>query len=333
MAVYTALSHAEIADFLKPYHVGELAHFQGIAEGIENTNYLIMTSSSGRGEGQAGKYILTIYERRVQTKDLPYFLALTEWLADRGIRCPRPVHSSGGATVRMLKHKPAALIHFLEGKNNPEITPAHMTQVGETMARMHLAAEGLPMVRRNALSLEGWQELFRKFRHRADEIAPGLEDEIARELCWLAGYWPHGLPSGPIHADIFPDNVFFKPGSDGQPKLSGIIDFYFACDDFWLYDLLICMNAWCFDAQHRFVPERAGALLHAYNHLRPLTQREKEAMPVLARGAAMRFLMTRCYDGLNRVDGALVTPKDPMEYVAKLRFHQQDDQMTRLLDN
>lgn len=319
MAVYTKLSAKEIEAFLTQYDAGELVSFKGITEGIENTNYLLVTSQ----KGEERQYILTIYEQRVDPTELPFFLGLTEWLADRGISCPRPVKGNGGGTIFTLKAKPAALIHFLNGRGSPHITPFHMELVGELVARMHLAAEGFPMTRRNALSVDGWQVLFKRFRQQADSITPDLEHDMAEELAFLEEGWPSGLPQGVIHADIFPDNVFFIDGNTDQPILSGVIDFYFACSDFWIYDLMICMNAWCFDAGHQFVPERAQTLLSSYNRLRPITQAERAAMPLLGRGAAMRFLVTRGYDWLNRVDGALVNPKDPMEYVAKLRFHQR----------
>lgn len=319
MAVYTKLTASDIEAFLTQYEVGGLVSFKGITEGIENSNYLLVAEH----RGAPVHYILTIYEQRVQPEELPFFMGLTEWLADRGISCPRPVKGKDGRTIFTLKAKPAALIHFLEGRGSPHITPRHTELTGELIARMHLAAEGFPMTRRNALSVGGWQALFRRFRHEADGIAPGLEAEIEEELAFLEDNWPHDLPQGVIHADIFPDNVFFIDGNTDQPELSGIIDFYFACNDFWMYDLLICMNAWCFDSGHHFMSERAQALLAAYNRMRPVTEAEKAAMPVLARGASMRFLVTRCYDWLNRVDGALVNPKDPMEYVRKLRFHQQ----------
>ena len=319
MAVYTKISFEEIADFLTQYDLGELEGFKGIAEGVENTNYQITTSKGGT----RSRYILTLFEQRVNPDDLPFFLGLTQWLADRGISCPRPALNQQGNHTSTLAGKSAAIVHFLEGRGNPHITPQHMELVGDLIARMHLAAQGFSLSRPNALSLTGWQTLFTRFAPQTDRIAPGLEDDMADELIVLASNWPKDLPAGIIHADIFPDNVFFIDGHTDRPELSGIIDFYFACHDFWMYDLLIAMNAWCFDTSHRFVPARAQALLAAYNRVRPVTPQEKAAMPILARGAAMRFLMTRAHDWLIRVEGALVNPKDPMEYLAKLRFHQQ----------
>lgn len=319
MAVYTTLSKADIQSFLGQYDVGELVSFKGIAEGVENTNYLLVTKTR---DGQK-RYILTVYEQRVNPSDLPFFLGLTEWLADRGINCPRPVRSRAGVAVQELKGKSAALIHFLEGRGNPHITPRHLELTGELAARMHLAAEGFPQTRRNAMGLEAWQTLFTGFRNSADGISPGLEKEIESELAHAKKHWPQGLPKGIIHADIFPDNVFFIDGNTDQPELSGVIDFYFACNDYWAYELAICLNAWCFDTGHQYVPARGQALFKAYNKLRPLTDAEKKAFPTLARASALRFLMTRIHDWINRPAGALVNPKDPKEYLAKLHFHQQ----------
>jgi len=319
MAVYTKLTAEEIERFLKQYDIGTLVSFKGITEGVENTNYLLVTALAG----EYGRYILTLYEQRVKPEELPFFMGLTEWLADRGIACPRPVKGCDGQVIGTLGGRSAALIHFLRGRGSPHITPRHLELVGEMIARMHLAAKDFPMTRRNALSVDGWDELFQRFRERADTICPGFENEVAQELTYLARHWPHDLPQGVIHADIFPDNIFFIDGNTDQPELSGIIDFYFACNDFWIYDVMICMNAWCFDAAHRFVPERAQALLRSYHRLRPITEAERQAMPILARGAAMRFLVTRSHDWLNRPEGALVNPKDPMEYITKLRFHQR----------
>ncbi len=319
MAVYTKLTANDIAAFLTHYQVGTLVSFKGITEGVENTNYLLVTQK----DGVETRYILTLYEQRVNASELPFFMSLTEWLADRSIICPRPVKGEGDRTIFSLKDKPAALINYLTGRGSPHITPRHLELCGELIARMHLAAEGFPMTRRNALSVDGWTNLYHQFRSQANTITPTLEKEIATELQLLETHWPTGLPRGIIHADIFPDNVFFTDGNTDQPDLSGIIDFYFACNDFWMYDLMICFNAWCFDTGHKFVPARAQALLNAYHRLRPITDAERQNMPILARGAAMRFLITRSHDWLHRVEGALVNPKDPMEYVAKLRFHQQ----------
>ncbi len=318
MAVYTQLTDDEIRRFLAHYPLDALVSARGIVEGIDNTNYLIVTGT----ETKQKKYILTIFEQRIRAEELPFFMGLTGWLAHHGIPCPEPVKGLDGGLTYTLGGKPAALVHFLEGRNNPEITPLHTRQLGDMVARMHMAAKNFPMRRDNNLSLDAWRAIFATYSNRVDEIMPGLKTMMSTELDYLQSYWPRGLPSGVIHADVFPDNVFFSQAS-GAPFLSGVIDFYFSCNDAWIYDLLICLNAWCFDTAHRFQPERAGALLEAYARVRPLTREERAAMPLLARAAAMRFLVTRAHDWLIRVPGALVNPKDPMEYVTKLQFHQQ----------
>ncbi len=319
MAVYTKLTHEEIAAFLTQYDLGALLEFKGIAEGVENTNYQLTLEKAGRKT----RYILTLYEQRVNPADLPFFLGLTEWLADRSINCPRPAKNNAGELTGTVAGKTAAIIHFLEGRGNPHITPRHLELTGEAMAHMHLAAEGFPLTRTNSMALPGWKSIFTKIRSDADTITENLQHLIANELTFLSAKWPGNLPAGVIHADIFPDNVFFIDGHTDKPELSGIIDFYFACNDFFMYDLAITLNAWCFEtSHHRYVPARGEALLRSYNEVRPLTGAEKTALPILARGAALRFLMTRSHDWLHRIPGALVNPKDPMEYVAKLRFHQ-----------
>lgn len=317
MAVFTQLSRADIEHFLAQYSLGKLISAEGIAEGVSNSNFLLTAGPPPK------KYILTVFEPRTPARDIPFFMHLTEWLSDRGIPCPRPVKSRDGSTVRPMKAKPAAVVSFLEGKNNPEITPEHLSLLGELVARMHFAAEGFLEARRNALSIDGWQQLFARFRHSASDIYWGLERELAGELAYLEAHWPSGLPRGIVHTDLFPDNVFFSEDSARQLRITGVIDFYFAANDFWLYDLMMCVNAWCFDGANRFVPERARALFAAYEALRPLTQAERAAMPVLGRASAMRIICTRAHDWLYRRPDALVMPKDPMEYIARLRFHQK----------
>jgi homoserine kinase type II len=231
VAVYTPLAQKEIESFLARYSVGHLVSYKGIAEGSENTNYLIMTEQGSLHH----RYILTIFEQRVKPDDLPFFLGLTEWLADRGIHCPRPVKGRDGNNVYKLKGKAAALIYFIEGHSTSMVTSAHMQLTGKLVAQLHLAAEDFPMIRRNPLSLEGWHSLFVAMRGYADTLYAGLEKLISDELAYLNAHWPRRLPSGVIHADLFPDNVFFLEDAHGT-KLSGVLDFYFASNDFWMYD-------------------------------------------------------------------------------------------------
>ena len=309
MAVYTEVSDEELEEFLSQYDLGGLVSFKGIAEGVENSNYLLGTGT--------GTYILTLYEKRVHRDDLPYFLGLMEHLAGQGIACPTPIRGSDGRALRQLCSRPAAIISFLEGVWPRRVQPRHCALLGDTMARMHLAGASFAGERANALSIEGWRRLFRQVEARADEVRPDLAAEIAGELAHLEAHWPRDLPAGIVHADLFPDNVFFL-----ADKLSGLIDFYFACNDFFAYDLAICLNAWCFETDRSFNITKARQMLSAYREVRPFSDTELEALPLLARGSALRFLLTRLYDWLNHPDGAWVKPKDPLEYLQKLRFHQ-----------
>ncbi len=309
MAVYTLIDDDSLADFLACYELGQLLSLKGIAEGVENSNYLVIT--------ERGRYILTLYEKRVDPADLPFFLGLMEHLAQRGVRCPTPVHGSDGAALRQLCGRPAALIEFLDGVSPRRWQAAQCAELGRALARLHLAGADFEMRRANALSLDGWHRLFTACRHHADSVCPGLEAELASELEALAAAWPADLPSGVIHADLFPDNVFFRGA-----ELSGIIDFYFACNDLLAYDLAICLNAWCFEPDGAFNITKARQLFAGYQQIRPIGADELAALPLLARGAACRFLMTRLFDWRHQVEGALVKPKDPLEYLEKLRFHR-----------
>ena len=309
MAVYTDVSDSDLQHFMAEYELGEVLACKGIAEGVENSNFLLTTG--------AGNFILTLYEKRVNPEDLPFFIGLMEHLAAHGFACPVPVAGRDGHSLRRLCGRPAAVISFLEGLWPREILPFHCAGVGDTLARLHLAGAGFDMTRPNDLSLAGWRRLVEATGARAHEVAPGLAQELAQELAALEALWPASLPRGTVHADLFPDNVFFR----GR-EVTGVIDFYFACTDFYAYDLAVCLNAWCFGLDHVFEPERAQLLIDAYQARRPLSEAEIAALPVLARGSALRFLLTRLYDWLNRPPGALVRQKDPLEYLKKLRFHR-----------
>jgi homoserine kinase type II len=309
MAVYTDVTAEELADFLSGYAIGELLSYKGIAEGVENSNYLLHTG--------AGYFFLTLYEKRVAAADLPFFLGLMEHLAAHGIRCPQPVANRRGEALGHLAGRPAAIIDFLEGVWPRKPNAAHCAAVGQALAKMHLAGADFAMTRANALSVQGWRPLFEQAAARADDVQHGLRALLADELDHLEKHWPASLPQGVIHADLFPDNVLFL-----GDKLSGLIDFYFACNDTLAYDVAICLNAWCFESDHSFNVTKARAFLNAYTRERKLSEAEERALPLLARGAALRFLLTRLVDWLNVPPGALVKPKDPLEYVRKLRFHQ-----------
>lgn len=309
MAVYTEVTDEDLDAFLAAYDLGAVLSLKGIAEGVENSNYLLRT--------EKGTFILTLYEKRVKEADLPFFLNLMEHLAARGLNCPQPVKARDGAALGRMAGRPAAMVTFLEGMSVRRPTAQHCAEVGAGLARLHLAGADFSMRRANSLSLNGWAPLFEGARARANEITPDLERLIADELAHLARIWPQALPQGVIHADLFPDNVFFL-----DKHLSGLIDFYFACTDALAYDAAICLNAWCFEPDASFNVTKGQAFLAGYQSVRPLTSDEVAALPVLARGSAMRFLLTRLVDWLNVPVGALVRPKDPMEYVKKLRFHQ-----------
>jgi homoserine kinase type II len=309
MAVYTDVNDEELARFIAAYGLGELLSYKGIAEGVENTNYLVQTT--------AGTYILTLYEKRVDPKDLPFFLGLMDHLSARGVTCPLPVRDSAGRMLNELSGRRAALITFLEGVWPKRPKVEHCLAVGKALARMHLAGQDFGLRRANALGLQGWRPLFEKFSKRAEEITPDLTELIETELRHLESEWPRQLPQGVVHADLFPDNVFFV-GS----RLSGLIDFYFACNDALAYDVAVCLNAWCFENNFEFNVTKGRALLKGYDSVRRLSAEERNAMPILARGAAMRFLLTRSFDWLNTPKDALVARKDPLDYVRRLRFHQ-----------
>jgi homoserine kinase type II len=309
VAVYTHVSPDQVRAFLADYDIGDMQALSGIREGVENSNYLLVTDR--------GRFILTLYEKRVDPADLPFFLNLMEHLAGKGVPCPVPVHGRDGRSLRQLAGRPAAIVSFLKGRSLRRIEPAHCASLGAALARLHLAGCDFGMQRANALSVDHWRRLYLSCRGRADEVEPGLARELEIELDVLEAQWPRHLPSGIVHADLFPDNVFFE-----DSRVTGLIDFYFACNDLYAYDLAICVNAWCFERGGEFNITKARALLQGYSSVRPLAAAEIEALPMLARGAAMRFLLTRLYDWLNRVEGALVLPKDPMEYVYRLRFHR-----------
>ena len=309
MAVYTEVSDEDLIAFVADYDIGEVLSCKGIAEGVENSNYLLGTD--------AGTFILTLYEKRVHEEDLPFFLGLLEHLALKGLPSATPLRGRDGNALRRLCGRPAAICTFLEGMWPRRVTPEHCDELGTVMARLHLAGADFTLRRPNALSVASWRPLLEASGARADEVLPGLAAELTAELDLLEEAWPTDLPAGVIHADLFPDNVFFR-----STNLSGIIDFYFACNDFFAYDLAVCLNAWCFENDGSFNVTKARRLLIAYRKVRPISEHELGFLPLLAQGSAIRFLLTRLYDWLNTPPDALVTRKDPLEYLSKLRFHR-----------
>ena len=306
MAVYTEVSDADLEAFLVDYDIGQAESFKGIAEGVENTNYVLSTT--------LGQYMVTLYEKRVDPRDLPFFLGLMDHLAERGINCPRPIHARDGQALRTLAGRPAAVTTFLHGMWPRRMTVKHCGPVGEALAALHLAGRDFPLKRPNALSVSGWRPVFEGSRRHID---PPLDRELSAELDFFEANWPRALPAGVIHADLFNDNVFFL-----NERLSGLIDFYFACNDFLAYDVAICLNAWCFEPDNAFNATKARALLQGYDKVRRLGDDERRALPTLARGSALRFLLTRLYDWVHTPADALVKRKDPQEYLGKLRFHR-----------
>ena len=312
MAVFTHINETQLADFMAAYALPEVTDFKGIAAGVQNSNFIVETHN--------GKYILTIYEDTatgVNPDDLPYFLGLMQHLAAQGINCPTPIAQQNGTVLGQLVGRPAALVSFLPGRGTITPKPPQCRAVGAALAELHLAGAGFDMRRTNRQGPENWRNLFEASQARADEASPGLADFMSQELARLEAAWPQGLPEGVIHADLFPDNVFFEKGD-----VSGLIDFYFACHDMLAYDLAIMLNAWCFEADVNFNITKARALLAGYQSVRPMSAEEIEALPILAAGAAMRFLTTRLYDWLNQPEDALVVPKNPVDYLRRLRFHR-----------
>jgi len=308
MAVYTEVTDEAVAAFLADYDIGSVVAFRGIAEGVENSNFSLRTT--------AGDFILTLYEKRVDPADLPWFLGLMEHLARRGIVCPQPVRGRDGEALRQLCGRYAAITTFLPGVWPRRVRQEHCGPVGAALASLHLAGAGFASSRRNSLGPHGWRPLLERSLPEADSVQPGLGTELVAALERVLAAWPAGLPIGHIHADLFPDNVFFLEG-----RLSGLIDFYFAATDILAYDVAVCLNAWCFEPDLSLNVTKARAMLLAYQATRPLSPAELAALPVLCQGAAIRFALTRLYDWINTPPGALVTRKDPIEYVRRLRFH------------
>lgn len=299
-----------MAAFVARYEIGELLAVKGIAEGVSNSNFLLHTSK--------GFFILTLYEERTDAKDLPFFIGLMEHLAQRGLNCPQPVKTRQGEAVGQLAGRPAAIVTFLDGISVRRPTAGHCAELGRGLALLHQAGADFEMERVNSLSVPSWRPLAEQAGAAADTVSPGLYQRVISEIAVHERSWPVELPRGVIHADLFPNNVFFIKG-----RLSGLIDFYFACTDTFAFDIATCLNAWCFEADSSFNMTKGQALLAGYESVRALTEAEIAALPQLCRGSALRFLLTRLVDWLNVPPGALVKPHDPLEYDRKLVFHQR----------
>lgn len=310
MAVYTHIEKETLEDFLSGFDIGALLSFEGIAEGVENSNYLVTTNKN--------KYILTLIEKRTNPEDLPFYIAFVEHLRESGIPCPEIVADTGGKKIFFLEGKSAIVTEFLEGAWPREISAAHCAAVGTLLGNMHLAGKTFGIKRKNSMAPPAWTSLIHASADKADTIEKGLIPFLETELTHLGKNWPKLLPKGGVHADLFPDNVFFS-----GDRVSGVIDFYFSCWETLAYDLMLTMNPWCFDKNGSLDKEKSAALLSAYHKTRPLSRNEIRSLPFFGRAAAVRIIATRLYDSLNPPANALVKPKDPMEHVKILRFHQQ----------
>ncbi len=311
MAVYTKLSENNLKDFFSKYNLGKLLKFRGIQEGIENSNYFVKTDS--------GKFILTVYEKRVEEKDLPFFMGLMKNIFNKNFPSPEPIINKNGNYITEIFGKKAAVVSFLEGASKKNLTPDNCHEVGIYTAKLHTITKNLNIKRTNRLSINSWRLIYRKIQRDCSKIYPDLTKIIERNLEVIEDKWPKNIPRGIIHADLFPDNIFFK-GS----KLTGIIDFYFSCYDFYALEIAICLNALCFEGKNEnlsFNVTKAKKFIDGYSSIRKLTEEEKESLKILCHGAAMRFLLTRVFDYLNLTEDALVKIKDPVEYLKRLEFH------------
>ena len=311
MAVYTKLSKDKLKVFFSNYNLGKLLNYSEIKEGIENTNYFIQT--------EKGKYILTLYEKRVDEKDLPFFISLMKNLFDKKFPSPEPIINKNGNYISEISGKRAAVVSFLDGYSKKNLNPNNCYEVGINTAKLHLITKDLAGRRENKLSVKSWRKIYNKVKKDCSKIHPNLIDVIEKNLDEIEKNWPEDIPSGIIHADLFPDNIFFK-----NDKLSGIIDYYFSCFDFYAFEIAICLNALCFEGKNEnlsFNVTKAKKFIEGYSSIRELTGDEKTYLKVLCQGAAIRFLLTRVFDYLNLTEGAIVKIKDPIEYLKRLEFH------------
>jgi len=311
MAVYTKLSENKLKEFFSKYNLGELLNFEEIKEGIENTNYFIQT--------EKGKFVLTLYEKRVDEKDLPFFISLMKNLFDNKFPSPEPIINKNGNYISEISGKKAAVISFLEGSSKKNLNPNDCYEIGVNTAKMHLITKNLKGKRENKLSIKSWGKIYNKVKGDCSKIHPNLTNVIEKNLVEIEKSWPKSIPTGIIHADLFQDNIFFKGN-----KLSGIIDYYFSCNDFYAFEIAICLNALCFEGEKEnlsFNVTKAKKFIDGYSGLRKLDEEEKTSLKILCQGAAIRFLLTRVFDYLNLIEGAIVKIKDPVEYLKRLEFH------------
>ena len=311
MAVYTKLSESELKHFFSKYNLGKLLNYKEIKEGIENTNYFVQM--------EKGKFILTLYEKRVEEQDLPFFIGLMRNLFDKNFPCPEPIINKNGNYISEVLNKKAAVVSFLEGNAKKILNPNDCYEVGINTAKLHLITKNLNSKRLNKLSVNSWKKIYNKVKKDCSKIHSDLPSVIEKNLDEIEKNWPKNIPEGIIHADLFPDNIFFQDN-----KLSGIIDYYFSCNDYYAFEIAICLNALCFEGKKEnlsFNVTKAKKFIDGYSSIRKITEDEKRALKVLCQGAAIRFLLTRVFDYLNLIDGAIVKIKDPIEYLKRLEFH------------
>jgi homoserine kinase type II len=311
MAVYTKLSESSLNEFFSKYNLGKLLDYKEIKEGIENTNYFIHT--------EKGKFILTLYEKRVEEKDLPFFMSLMRNLFDKKFPSPEPIINKNGSYISEILNKKAAVVSFLDGRAKKVLSPSNCYEVGINTAKLHMITKNLTGKRENKLSINSWRKIYNNVKKDCSKIHPNLPQVIEKNLDGIEKNWPKNIPRGIIHADLFPDNIFFN-----GDKVSGIIDYYFSCYDFYVFEIAICLNALCFEGKNEnlsFNVTKSKKFIDGYSSIRKLTEEEKKSLKVLCQGAAIRFLLTRVFDYLNLTEGAIVKIKDPVEYLKRLEFH------------
>ena len=313
MAIYTKISRNDIISIEQKFNLGKIISFKGIKKGIENTNYLIRTKNN--------KYILTIFEKRVQKKDLPFFMSLMDKLNNHKINCPKPQKSKKGNYLVNIKNKPASIVSFVEGKEKNKLKIKDCYEIGKNIAKLHIVSKKIKLYRKNSMSLNSWSKLLNKIGNKYKKIEVNLNELIKTSFADIKKRWPKKLTSGIIHGDLFIDNIFFK-----KNKFHGYIDFYFAANDFFMYEIAICINALCFDKKNRkfiFNRKKSKNFLKGYSSLRKLSKNEKNSLNTLCKGAALRYLLTRTYDYLNTPKNAIIKIKDPHEYIQKLKVHNK----------
>ena len=311
MAIYTKISKKDVVSIERKFNLGKITSFKGIKKGIENTNYLIRTKNK--------KYILTIFEKRVQKKDLPFFMSLMDKLNNHNINCPKPQKSKTGSYLFNIKNKPASIVSFVEGKDKNKLKIKDCYKIGKNVAKLHITSKKIKLHRKNSMSLKKWPKILNKIDNKSRIINPNLNYLMKEALLEVKNKWPKNLPSGIIHGDLFIDNIFFN-----KNEFHGYIDFYFACNDFLMYEIAICINALCFDKKNGkfiFNKKKSKNLIKGYSKIRKLSQREKKSLNILCKGAALRYLLTRTYDYLNTPKSAIIKIKDPKEYIQKLKVH------------